>query len=121
MKTARSRAHVSRYVSEDGFFCKNQLLKFRASRLTRRQYCEQNSVNYYRFTYWTKKLTSQQLEILSEQESILEKPKQLLPIKLKANYERPDDVVPFSLSFKNGCVLQIHTEQALSVILQKMV
>ena len=121
MKAARSRAHVSRYFTEDEFFWQNQLSKFRASGLTRRQYCRQNTVDYYRFTYWKKKLTSQQLQISSEQEASTEKPKQLLAIQLKPEYKAPDVVTPFSLSFKNGCVLQIHSEQALSIILEKMV
>jgi hypothetical protein len=120
MKTEKSQISVSRYVAEDESFWQKHLLEFKASELTRKQYCRQKSVDYYRFTYWMKKLIIQQPQALSGREEVLEKP-QLLPIQLKPEYKASEAVVPFSLSFKNGCVLQIHNEQALSIILEKMV
>jgi len=120
MKATRSERYVSRYAAEDESYWQNHLLGFKASGLTRKQYCRQNAVDYYRFSYWMKKLIDQQLKIPSEKEKILEKP-QLLPIQLKPEYKTSEVIAPFSLSFKNGCVLQIHSEQALSVILEKMV
>ena len=120
MKAGRSKAHVSRYVMEDEFFWQNQLSKFRSSGLTKREYCRQSGMNYDRFTYWTRKLIAQQAQKILKQESCLEKPKQLLPLQLKPEYKAPDVVSPFSLIFKNGCVLQVHSEQALSIILERM-
>ena len=120
MKAMRLKTYVSRYAAEDESYWQNHLLGFKESELTRKQYCRQNVVDYYRFTYWMKKLIHQQPQALSEKEKALEKP-QLLPIQLKPEYKEPQVVAPFSLSFKNGCVLQIHSGQALSIILEKMV
>lgn len=120
MKATHSKIFVSRYVAEDESYWRNHLLGFKASQSTRKQYCRENVVDYYRFSYWMKKIIDQQLQIPSGKEKIVETP-QLLPIQLKAEPKASEVVVPFSLNFKNGCVLQIHSEQALSIILQKMV
>ena len=119
MRAAQSNTRVSSYVTEDESFWENHIFEFRTSELTRKEYCRKNSVDYYRFTYWMKKLISQQPSVPFEEKAKLEKPA-LLPIQLKPEYKVPDVVPPFSLSFKNGCVLQIHSEQALSIILEKM-
>jgi hypothetical protein len=120
MKAMQLKIPVSRYVNEDESFWQNHLFEFRKSKLTRKQYCRQNGVDYYRFTYWMKKLIIQQLQVPSDQEEVLEKP-QLLSIELKSEYKKSEVAAPFSLNFKNGCVLQIHNEQALSIILEKMI
>jgi hypothetical protein len=67
-----------------------------------------------------KKLIFQQPQAISEKEKILGKP-QLLPVQLKPEYKAPEFAAQFSLKFKNGCVLEIQGEQALSIILEKMV
>jgi len=120
MKAARSKAHVLRYVTEDEFFWQNQLSKFRSSGLTKRKYCRQSGMNYDRFTYWTRKLIAQQAQKILKQESCLEKPKQLLPLQIKPECKTFEAAVLFSLNLKNGCILHVHNEQALSIILERM-
>jgi hypothetical protein len=112
MQAARTKAHVSRYVSEDETYWQNQLSSFRASGLTRKGYCRQNGINYDRFTYWMGKHITQQTQVTS---------KQFLQVKLKPELEKSESGSLFSLILKNGCILQIHNEQALSIILEKMV
>jgi hypothetical protein len=111
MQASVTKAHVSRYHSEDESYWSNQLLSFRASLLTRKGYCRQNGINYDRFTYWIGKLTTQQAQAAS---------KQLLPIQLKPEFKKPEPVSLFSLIFKSGCILQVHNAEALSIILEKM-
>jgi hypothetical protein len=118
MQASGTKAHVSKYVTEDKYFWQNHLSKFRESGLTRKHYCRQNAISYDRFTYWIRK-HPQQPQVFSEQKEKLEKPRQFLPLQLKPEH-KPDSTSLFSLNLKNGCVLQIHNEQALSIILEKL-
>jgi len=111
MQAARSKTPVSRYITEDESYWKNQLSSFRASGLTRKGYCRENGISYDRFTYWMGKLITQQAQVTS---------KPLLPIQLKAEHKKAESGSLFSLVLKNGCILQIHNEQALSIILEKL-
>ena len=111
MQSAISKAHVSRYINEDELYWKNQLSRFRSSGLTKKEYCRQNSVSYDRFGYWMGKLVSQQSQAAS---------KKLLPVQLKPELKKSDDESLFSVILKNGCILEIHNEAGLSIILEKL-
>lgn len=111
MQASGTKAHVSRYINEDESYWKNHLSRFRLSGLSRKEYCRQNGIGYDRFGYWMDKLTAPQEQVSS---------KQLLPVQIKPEQKVSDSGSLFSVVLKNGCILQIHNSEALSIILEKL-
>lgn len=84
-----------------------------ASSLSRRVYCKVHDINYYRFTYWLKKLSLREETAQSEKNSLL------LPVHL--TQIKPDALSTSlcTLNLKNGHHLVIHHERALSLLLEQ--
>lgn len=98
-------------------FCKKHLSLQRESSLSRKKYCKGNNINYTQFSYWLRKFSLIDNPTIPD-----ERPSPLMAIKLKAGSEslpRPAEAI-CTLGFKNGCLLKIHTMEALSVILERM-
>lgn len=109
---------ASRYVEEDESYWQEHLTAFMASDLTRTSYCKEFGINYHRFGYWKNRLLDKSI---TSSERIT-KPSKLVPITLKAENGVSDKSKSLcSLHLKNGSVLQIHDERALSLLLAKVV
>jgi len=122
MQAAGSGVHTSKYSNEDKIYWKNEISKLKISGLSRREYCRQNKINYDKITYAIKRLGVWNSERFLKESPRLEQSSSLLRIQLKAEHNSSEPVAPYSsLTFKNGCILQVHNEQALSLLLEKMV
>ncbi len=121
MPAAHSKAHVSRYINEDENFWKKHLSSYSSSGLKRPAYCRKNAVNYHRFVYWEKKLSLTQQNIPLKSKEQAQKIHQLLPVRLKPEIKESTIAASCTLTLKNGCILQIHDQQSLAFILEKVV
>lgn len=116
--------HVSRYTNEDENFWRKHVIAYPDSGLTKVAYCRENAINYDRFFYWIKKISSPQKTLLKK---ISRKDRKkhtaviapLLSVQLK---HEPDSIklgIHCSISLKNGATMRIHDQQSLLIILEK--
>jgi hypothetical protein len=85
-------------------FWQQQLENLKTSGLTRSQYCRENNINYDRFGYWLKRLSSASSEFV--------------PVKLHA----PEPASPHSALCTlelRGHILKIHDFSALSFVIER--
>jgi hypothetical protein len=118
---SKTKSYTRRYTSEDENFWRQHIATFSEGRVSRRNYCKKNGINYDRFNYWIRKL-SPTINLMKPQPANLEiTPPKLLPVQLKSLPESKDQALPVlgTLNLKNGAKLHIHHEQALSLILEK--
>ena len=110
------KTHIARYIEEDENYWQTHFSAFDTSGLTRKSYCEEHNVNYDRFGYWKKKFLDQS----SLKKEGIVRPGKLVQIAIKS--EKPTNENGLcSLHLKNGCILQIHDERALALLLTKVV
>lgn len=93
-------------IAEDESFWKRHAGLHQSSGLTRKKYCLLNNVNYDRFGYWLGKFTRQSSSLVA--------------IKLKVESAPLKQTTLCTLNFRDGRTLQIHDQQALSYILEKL-
>jgi hypothetical protein len=116
--------YVSRYAHEDENFWRKHVVAFPGSGLTKAAYCRENAINYDRFFYWIKKISSPQ-KILSKKISSKDNKNHtvvmtpLLPVQLKKEPDSIKHSIHCSISLKNGSTLHIHDQQSLLIILEK--
>lgn len=115
--TEKNFKKTTKYYSEETQeYWKQHRSDFLASCLSRSMYCKAHSVNYDRFNYWFKKLSShEEAAGFGKQSSGTNS--LLLPVSL--GQEKPDTLpMPLcTLNLKNGHHLLIHHERALSLLL----
>jgi len=118
MQAAQSvKKFVSRYNNESDIFWQKHQSDFSVSGLTRSVYCKKQAINYHRFGYWLKKLASPVSSSVNAKQTVPKHPS-FLSVQIKSESKQADTVC--SLILKNGCTLQIHDRQALSLILDKV-
>jgi hypothetical protein len=93
-------------LAEDESFWRRHAELYQSSGLTRKKYCQMNNVNYDRFGYWLSKITRHSSSLVA--------------IKLKAESAPLKQITLCTLNFRDGRTLQIHDQQALSYILEKL-
>ena len=106
MEAVSSKNLPAQPVVEDEQFWKRHAELHKASGLTRTNYCRLHNVNYDRFGYWLGKWSQQSSSLVA--------------IKLKPKDEPIKQTTLCTLSFGNGRVLQIHDQQSLSYILERL-
>lgn len=86
-----------------------------SSGLTKRDYCIRYQVHYHRFIYWSRKLEGVQAHQLPV--------KGLVSVQLKEESRLPMASSPIlcSLVLRQGLSIQIHDEQALGIILERVI
>jgi len=123
MKTAlaiKQRTYASHQMQENEILWKKHLSDFTSSGLTKKSYCGKHGVNYGRFFYWARKLSPLLLSKPTHQKH-KKKKVQFMPVNLSSPLPKQIESAPLcTFNFKNGCTLQIHDEQSLSLILGKM-
>lgn len=112
-----TKKFVSRYTHESEIFWKKHQSDFEASGLIRSAYCKKQAINYDRFGYWLKKLAFPTLSNADAKQTLPKHPP-FLSVQVKS--ERKQSDVLCSLILRNGFTLQIHDQQALSLILEKV-
>jgi len=123
MKTAlaiTAKTYASQHMQENENLWKKHVSDFIRSGLTKKAFCKKHEVNYGRFFYWIRKLSLLPLPTPAHKKKKEDKA-QFMPVKLKSQLpEQIKATLLCTLSLKNGCALQIHDEQSLSLILRKM-
>jgi hypothetical protein len=107
-----------RYPEETEEYWKQHRSDFLASGLSRRMYCKAHGVNCDRFSYWFKKLSSQEGTAQFEKKSS-GKNGLLLPVHLGQTKLDAVTTPLCTLNLKNGHHLVIHHERALSLLLEQ--
>ena len=113
-----------KYAHEDEDFWRKHVIAFPKSGLTKKAYCKQHKVNYPRFFYWIRKISSplktlpQKISCSMNQNLTTAIPP-LLPVQLKQELSHLNQGIHCALSLKNGCTLNIFNEQSLLFILEK--
>jgi hypothetical protein len=119
MKKSQAKTHIPRYISEDENFWRQHISTFLTSGVTRTVYCQNNGINYHRFSYWIKKLSVDTLQVAKCNQQVASQHAPLLPVQLKPQALQSDVVVLCTLNLKNGSVLHIHHERVLSILLER--
>lgn len=120
MKKEPLKKVSGRYAAEDEHFWQQHRSSFLAAGISRTVYCQQHNVNYDRFAYWLKKISTHQKTVECP-EKLLSKNTALLPLKIKDSAPLPASVSPAlcTLNMSNGHALVIHDERALSLLLER--
>jgi hypothetical protein len=113
------KIRTSRYTSENENFWRHHIATCSTSGVSRAIYCKQNNINYDRFGYWMRKLSSGDLQSAKPAESPSSKPTTLIPVQLKPQTTQNHSAVLCTLSLKNGHMLQIHDQQTLLMLLER--
>jgi hypothetical protein len=92
-------------VIEGKEFWQQQLEKLKTSGLSRSQYCRVNSINYDRFGYWLKRLSSVSSEFI--------------PVKLQTSEATAPHAILCTIELRSY-VLKIHDLSALSFMLERL-
>jgi hypothetical protein len=90
---------------ENKEYWENQLGKLKASGLSRSQYCRDNDINYDRFGYWIKRLSTASSEFI--------------PVKVSM----PDEAIPNATLCTIelcGHIIKIHDLSVLSFLLERL-
>lgn len=90
---------------ESKVFWQEQLDKFKASGLARSQYCRDNKINYDRFGYWIKRLTSVSPSFV--------------PIKVEVPTSTASQLVLCTIELR-GHIIKIYELSALSFLLERL-
>jgi hypothetical protein len=106
MKTPLTLSSFRRPTIDRSKFWGHHVGNFKKSGLSRASYCKQNQIEYSQFTYW------------------LKKKKEFSPALIAINV-KPEDISADSkplctLIIKKNWILNIHSEQALFLLLDKM-
>ena len=107
MEAVPSKNPSAQSAVENEEFWKRHAELHKASGLTRTNYCRLHNVNYDRFGYWLSKWSHQSSSLVA--------------IKLKPKDESIRQATLCTLSLSNGRTLQIHDQQSLSYILERLV
>ena len=105
-----------KYAYEDENFWRKHVIAFPKSGLTKKAYCRQHKVNYPRFFYWIRKISS---ALKTSHQNLTTVIPPLLPVQLKQESDHLNHGIHCALSLKNGSTLHIHDEQSLLFILEK--
>lgn len=116
MKEIQSNT-TNRYALEDENFWQQHQTAFSASGTTRKAYCRSHQINYDRFGYWIKRLSTKSMAAATQDNLTLPQVTGLLPVKLKIPTRQDDSNVLCTINLRNGHVLHINDERALSLIL----
>jgi hypothetical protein len=123
MKKETSKKSIKYYPEENEAYWKQHQFGFLASGFSRRKYCQKHEVNYDRFNYWFKKLSSHQEGLPAPKKESSEKNSLFLPVHLtqpKAETLSTSLSTPLcTVNFKNGHSLMIHHERAFSLLLEQ--
>ena len=116
----KQKIYYSRHMQENERLWKKHMTDFIGSGLSKKAYCKKHGVNYGSFFYWIKKLSP--LKPFQSKPIVHKEAKaQLIPVKLSQPMpEQIESTLLCTLNLINGCALQIHNEQSLSLILRKM-
>lgn len=117
MKT--DKLYVKRYAEEDENYWKNHLAKLSESSLSIVAYCKEYNVNRGRFGYWKRRLHQTNQSTTNAPQHHL-KTNKLVPITIKTPLPVNSKEL-YSLHFKNGCILKIHQESAIPLILTAII
>ena len=113
---------VHRYITEDEQFWQKHLSALKASGMNRSAYCKIHEINYWRFSYWKKRLTTSNNPSENSHPPYAPSPV-LLPVRLKSmtqpTLQKNAAAILTTLNLKNGHVLQIHDERVLMLILDR--
>jgi hypothetical protein len=94
-------------VIEDEVYWNHHIDQHKVSGLSKKKYCDLNSINFNRFNYCIRKNR--------------EKPSSLVAVKVKPSEKYLKQATTLcTLNFGNGSYLQIHDVQALSIILREV-
>lgn len=110
------KSHVARYVEEDQVYWEHHLSSFGTSGLTRKTYCKEHNVNYDRFGYWKKVLLGQP----ETTNKLIPKISKLVPVAIKTAKVSNEKGL-CSVRFSNGCLLEVHDESVLPLLLSRMI
>ena len=91
---------------EDESFWRQHYQAHQESGLTRRAYCRINSIDYYRFGYWLKKWSKQNVKLIA--------------VKLKSTDNNSSSYELCTLRLRGGHEIKINDARALSLILEKL-
>ncbi len=94
-------------------FWKNHFKEQEKSGKTRKKYCEDQGISCVQFGYWLRKISCKEN---STENSLAP----LVGVKLKPQNEQIASATIGTLILKNGCLLKIHTMEALSYILERI-
>jgi hypothetical protein len=117
--TQSKKPSFIRYPDETEAFWMRHWNNFSIIGLARKKYCREQKINYERFTYWIKKSNLLTVSIVDKNKPSLVKSQTLVPIKIKQEIRRSD--ILCSLVLKNGVILQVHDQSALSCILAEII
>ena len=92
-------------IIEGKEFWEHQLEKFKASSLTRSQFCRENGINYDRFGYWIKRLSHT--------------PSEFVPVKLQSPTRTTSYPILCTIEFHSH-IVKIHELSALSFFLERL-
>lgn len=106
---------ITNYPEETEGYWKQQQSAFLASGLSRKRYCREHEVNYDRFSYWLRKLSSHQRAVQSGKESAL-KNGSLLPVQISQEKQDTSPTTLCTLNLKNGHSLIIHTVEVIMLL-----
>jgi hypothetical protein len=93
-------------IRENEAFWTKELEKLKSSGLPRSQYCRENGVNYDRFGYWIKRLSTASPTFI--------------PVKVQEEAPVTSSLVSLCTLELRGCVLKIHDFSALSFVLERL-
>lgn len=105
------KIHVSKHKDEN--FWRKHISVFPDSGLSKTAYCKKNAINYNRFFYWIRKVSSKD----NKKHASLTTP--LIPVQLKPVPDSIKHSIHCGISLKNGAVLHIYDRQSLLIILEK--
>jgi len=103
METYSETTDASATMTEDTSFWKKHIEGHRSSKLSRAAYCRQQGINYDRFQYWHKKLTSPS--------------KKLIPVTLKRTQSHN---VICTIEMAKNCRVLVHDHVALQTIIKQL-
>lgn len=94
-------------------FWRNHFENQEKSGQTRKKYCEDQGISCIQFGYWLRKISYKE----SPTENSLTS---LVAVRLKSHDESITSTALGTLCLKNGCLLKMHTIEALSYVLERM-
>lgn len=97
---------ASTAIIENEAFWRHHIALLTASKLTRKEYCRLNNINYDRFGYWLGKFSNQSSSLVA--------------VKLKPTSEIKPVNALCTLHFVSGHTLHIHDQQALAFLWEKL-
>ena len=122
MQKERATQYASRY-KEDEIFWRKHFAALSASGLNRSQYCLKEKINYDRFGYYISKWNQNNktaAHSVNTENNDTQVAHSLLPVRMKSMepmIPASEEKVLCRLALKNGSILTIHHEQALSLLL----